>query len=61
MVQYLNNKLESASDIGVVADNNDNVDITDPHVKERASTNLPHWASTKLLRLHNMRPKSIQT
>ena len=35
MVQYLNNKLESASDIGVVADNNDNVDITDPHVKER--------------------------
>jgi len=59
VVEYLNNKLESASHIGIIADNNNNVDIADPHVKERASTNLPHRASTKLLGLHNMSPKSI--
>jgi len=59
VVEYLNNKLESASHIGVIANNNNNVDIADPHVKERASTNLPHRASTELLRLHNMSPKSI--
>lgn len=59
MINYLNNKLESASYISIAADNYDDVDIADPHVKERTATNLLHRTGTKFFRLHYMRTKSI--
>jgi hypothetical protein len=56
---YLNNKLESTSYICIAADNNHNVDIADSHIKERATTNLPHRTCTKFFGLHYMHPESI--
>ena len=55
----LNDKLERTSDIGIAADNNDDVDIAYSHVKERASADLPNRASPKFFRLHYMCPKCI--
>lgn len=57
--EYLNNKLESTSHVCVGADNNDDIDITDSHVKERATSNLPHRTCTKFFRLHYMHSECI--
>lgn len=57
--RYLNNKLECTRHIGIAADNNHNVDITNSHVKERAAPNLSYRTRAKLLCLHNMHSESI--
>lgn len=41
-IKYLDNKLKCASDISVAANNNNNVNIADSHVKERAASDLAH-------------------
>ena len=56
---YLNNHLESTSNIGIAANNNHNVHIANSHVKERAISNLPNWTSTKFFSLHNMHSECI--
>ncbi len=51
---YLNHKLECTSCIGIATDNNDNVDIADAHVQERAATYLAHRTSAQFLGLHDI-------
>lgn len=58
-IAYLNNKLESASYVSIAADNDHYVDIADSHIKERATTNLPHRTGTQLFRLHYVHTKGI--
>jgi hypothetical protein len=58
-VDYLNNKFECTSYISIAADNNHNVDIANSHVKERATSNLPHWTCSQFFCLHYMCPEGI--
>jgi hypothetical protein len=51
---YLNHKLECTSCIGIATDNNDNVDIADAYIQERAATYLAHRTSAQFLGLHNI-------
>jgi hypothetical protein len=56
---YCKHKLESTSYICIASDNNHNVDIADSHIKEKATTNLPHRTRTKFFGLHYMHLESI--
>ena len=51
-LNYLNDKLEGTSYISIAVDNNHNVDIANSHVKERATSNLPHRTHTEFFCLH---------
>lgn len=56
---YLHNELKCAGNISIAANNNDYVDIADPHVKERAAADLSNRTSSEIFRLHYMRSKGI--
>jgi hypothetical protein len=58
-VAYLDNKFESTSNISIAANNNHNVNITDPHIKEGAASYLANRTRAKFFCLHDMHSECI--